>query len=503
MFWNNNTFSEGKYIELLNKREEIKKQTEEFAESFTLQKSIIDNTENDSLEIIKAKKERFESFFKQHKKDVQKALDEQIRLEKKIAKMEKAFPEDCEKIKKYLTYKELYKSGKIGRQVFDDLIAKSLKKPVKYSDILVRNEKYELLIMQRQEEPGKWCIPGGHVDPGENHLMAAQRELKEETGLNLPLEKFTEIGKYKTADADIRYFTVTITEDDGPIINNDGESTFSQWISDEDIDSYIFIKNMGENLKKLSSPMCYKIMDLSKSLMSGKITAKVFDELVKSYKEKEKDIHYQELKDEDIIEKDEEEDEDKEEKSGIGEVATLAPESLEGQRKNLCKGFGLTLDFDNPDDAIKFKSFIEEHIPEIVEDEVEIVEVAGENLVKDAAIDYLNCLEGAKTRIKNLHWDELSNSKHVYLDDLEDEVGVFEDMLAEMLQSQLGRVEPGSITGEDIEIDSPIELVNYLYDRTMELREVLDQGKFYYGEISHIDDFLGTLKQMKYRFQMV
>ena len=100
MFWNNNTFSEGKYIELLNKREEIKKQTEEFAESFTLQKSIIDNTENDSLEIIKAKKERFESFFKQHKRDVQKALDEQIRLEKKIAKMEKAFPEDCEKIKK-------------------------------------------------------------------------------------------------------------------------------------------------------------------------------------------------------------------------------------------------------------------------------------------------------------------------------------------------------------------------------------------------------------------
>jgi 8-oxo-dGTP diphosphatase len=32
-------------------------------------------------------------------------------------------------------------------------------------------------------DPHRWCLPGGHVDPGEDPQVAALRELHEETGL--------------------------------------------------------------------------------------------------------------------------------------------------------------------------------------------------------------------------------------------------------------------------------------------------------------------------------
>lgn len=52
--------------------------------------------------------------------------------------------------------------------------------------IVVRNEADEILLVQRSAnstKPGKWCIPAGYVDDGEDIREAAARELAEETGL--------------------------------------------------------------------------------------------------------------------------------------------------------------------------------------------------------------------------------------------------------------------------------------------------------------------------------
>jgi ADP-ribose pyrophosphatase YjhB (NUDIX family) len=51
----------------------------------------------------------------------------------------------------------------------------------------------ELLLIQRSDN-GHWCLPGGHVEPGESVLDGARREVREETGFEVSLGRL--IGVY-------------------------------------------------------------------------------------------------------------------------------------------------------------------------------------------------------------------------------------------------------------------------------------------------------------------
>ena len=48
----------------------------------------------------------------------------------------------------------------------------------------IRNEKGEILL-QRRADSAKWGFPGGAIELGETPQMAAVREVKEETGLDV------------------------------------------------------------------------------------------------------------------------------------------------------------------------------------------------------------------------------------------------------------------------------------------------------------------------------
>lgn len=65
-------------------------------------------------------------------------------------------------------------------------------------DIVLLNNENKILMLQRKDSdelfPSKWCLPGGHVDDGEDLFAAACRELDEETGIYA--EKLVKVGTY-------------------------------------------------------------------------------------------------------------------------------------------------------------------------------------------------------------------------------------------------------------------------------------------------------------------
>jgi 8-oxo-dGTP diphosphatase len=68
--------------------------------------------------------------------------------------------------------------------------------------ILIENNK--VLLIKRGREPFKdeWAIPGGRIEDGESAEQCAIREMKEETGLDIEIEKL--IGVYSDPNRDPR-----------------------------------------------------------------------------------------------------------------------------------------------------------------------------------------------------------------------------------------------------------------------------------------------------------
>jgi len=63
--------------------------------------------------------------------------------------------------------------------------------------VVTREAKPRVLLIRRKKDPfaGTWAIPGGFVDPGESLVAAAERELREETGVeNVCLEQLAAFG---------------------------------------------------------------------------------------------------------------------------------------------------------------------------------------------------------------------------------------------------------------------------------------------------------------------
>lgn len=84
------------------------------------------------------------------------------------------------------------------------------KKPSLTVDIFIYDDENNFLLIKRKNNPYKdaWAFPGGFVEYGETVEHAAVREAKEETSIDVKLEKL--VGVYSKPDRDPRGHTVTV-----------------------------------------------------------------------------------------------------------------------------------------------------------------------------------------------------------------------------------------------------------------------------------------------------
>lgn len=75
----------------------------------------------------------------------------------------------------------------------------------------VQKKDLKVLLIQRRYPPykGRWALPGGFLEPDEDAITAARRELKEETGLRV--QRLVEFGSFSNPQRDPRGRVVTIS----------------------------------------------------------------------------------------------------------------------------------------------------------------------------------------------------------------------------------------------------------------------------------------------------
>jgi ADP-ribose pyrophosphatase YjhB (NUDIX family) len=65
------------------------------------------------------------------------------------------------------------------------------------------DESGQNVLLTRRTDNGEWCLPGGSIDPGETVAEACEREVREETGLQVRVTRLT--GVYSNRDRLVVY----------------------------------------------------------------------------------------------------------------------------------------------------------------------------------------------------------------------------------------------------------------------------------------------------------
>jgi ADP-ribose pyrophosphatase YjhB (NUDIX family) len=116
---------------------------------------------------------------------------------------------------------------------------------------ILKNSDGAVLILKLND--GRWILPGGHVDKGENWEESFRRELKEELGLeNFKIKQLVDITSWLTKKSEQNIYALTFfVEAPGfkePKLSD--EHVEYAWVTQENIDSYNFLDEIVKNRVK-------------------------------------------------------------------------------------------------------------------------------------------------------------------------------------------------------------------------------------------------------------
>jgi len=116
---------------------------------------------------------------------------------------------------------------------------------MKGSVVLILDEQGRLLLLKRSMKsrwmPGKWGLPGGKIERGENAKGAAIRETKEETDLDLKAPDVKHIARYSNKTVDFFYAKSYTGE-----VRIDFEHDDFEWVARTDINYYDTVPDLIE-----------------------------------------------------------------------------------------------------------------------------------------------------------------------------------------------------------------------------------------------------------------
>jgi ADP-ribose pyrophosphatase YjhB (NUDIX family) len=123
-------------------------------------------------------------------------------------------------------------------------------------DGIVENDKGEILLV-RQRNKGLWTVPGGQVEVGENLIDALKREIMEESGVDVTVNKLICVSSntatnpgyngYETIPTKVMFgFTCTYV---GGELGTSDETSESKWVQRAEVLDLIKSPNLVERYK--------------------------------------------------------------------------------------------------------------------------------------------------------------------------------------------------------------------------------------------------------------
>ena len=117
-------------------------------------------------------------------------------------------------------------------------------------------------------------------------------------------------------------------------------------------------------------------------------------------------------------------------------------------------------------------------------------------------INFINIIEGWKTKCKNLHWSAPKKNIHVYLDEFLSILSDYQDGLAEGYQGILGKMQPNAVKGIPSETLNAIDFITEVRKETISFYDRLPKETIYKGITSECETFIQNINKFKYLFDL-
>lgn len=117
-------------------------------------------------------------------------------------------------------------------------------------------------------------------------------------------------------------------------------------------------------------------------------------------------------------------------------------------------------------------------------------------------LDFINVLEGWKTKCKNLHWAAPKKNIHVYLDDFLGILSDYQDALAEGYMGISGKVQPNVLKGTTCDCLNALDFIDEVKKGTLAFYKNLPEEVVYKGIVSETETFIHNITKYTYLFRL-